>query len=81
MSLLKTYVTLFVRSTLKSLGYHKMSLWFDSHFFHSYHSLSQRQHLNTHYMLGIVDMVGSKTHIHPYSQSIFNSHYQVLTLS
>lgn len=32
-------------------------------FFHSSHYLSQRQPLNIHYMSGIVDMVGSKTHM------------------
>lgn len=43
-------------------------------FFHSSHYLSQRQPLNIHYMSGIVDMVGSKTHM-------THSHRAYLTVS
>ena len=55
----KTYITLFIRSTLKFLAHYKMSLWFDSHF-STPHYLSQRQPLNIHYMSGIVDVEDSR---------------------
>lgn len=82
-SLLKHLITMLSRSTLKS--YLIIKCLYDSTLisFHSSHSLSQRQHLNIHPLLGLVEVVASKTpitHIHEAYVTIC-SHYQALTLS